>query len=783
MNILEAEDMVKGLPDQVLFQYAQNPPPQIPQFLAISEVQRRQDMRQRFQARQGGNEPTIKDQILQGGIASAGGPPPGGGEPPPMAPPDAAPPGAPMQQPMTGAPMPPMGMAEGGAVQGGTGVFYGGFTPSILNRPDQLQRRYGASENPGVTDFVQRDFLGNPIKFPFLKTLKAAITNPESLITPEAIVAASISGANPGLRAPPVSGGGGGGLPYGGPTSYGGSSGYGRNELMNMISQFGDRRRPTVTVEEIPAQGTVTVEEIPQGMSVGGIVPYNMNVGGLTPGGIVRMQQGRTVPRNEFEYLNNLRSQAIRAGDLAAVERIEKSIQAALDQNRSVARERMIGNLLPDFSGILPDQSLTERFKLDVPSRPSSSAAPQQPDVQRILAKPPYSRTAQENDLLRASGVQLERSVIPREGITVPYSDVIKRVIDPSGLTSFTGQILPESDRARIERRSAEQFATPTPPRPRLGTEATTSQVLFPNAAPAANLSNIPPGGVADAGAALAGQRTDGQRTAPPAAGSQSALSFQSLLNGLISNERPAEVQAAIDLQRQQMEQGLPPPVDISQFIQSAQQRQKEAKDEARRMAIAGTLMNLGAGVMGGDPAAGLRQATQTAMSTLAEGRREASAEGRMAEQLQLQAAQQQRQSILDTMKFKSDAVNNIANIVSGEQKATRSDKLQAAQLIATYQANREKIIADERVQLGRNANSAQAARSAALKIAGDYIAANPALTIKKDGQRFTPEEVSKLTRDFAMSLDPEAFGSASSSGGSSNQEVTFAEIRSRNQR
>jgi hypothetical protein len=134
-----------------------------------------------------------------------------------------------------------------------------------------------------------------------------------------------------------------------------------------------------------------------------------------------------------------------------------------------------------------------------------------------------------------------------------------------------------------------------------------------------------------------------------------------------------------------------------------------------------------------------------------------------MAEQLQLQAAQQQRQNILDTMKFKSDAVNNIANIVSGEQKATRSDKLQAAQIIATYQANREKIIADERVQLGRNANSAQAARSAALKIAGDYIAANTAALIK-DNKQLTPEEVSKLTREFAMSLDPEAFGGSSAS-------------------
>jgi len=121
MNILEAEDMVKGLPDQVLFQYAQNPPPQIPQYLAVSEVQRRQDMRQRFQAQQG-EQQTIKDQILQGGIAAAGGPPPGG-EQPPMAPQGAAPPGAPMEQPMTGAPM-------GGMFRGGmTRMATGGMTP------------------------------------------------------------------------------------------------------------------------------------------------------------------------------------------------------------------------------------------------------------------------------------------------------------------------------------------------------------------------------------------------------------------------------------------------------------------------------------------------------------------------------------------------------------------------------------------------------------------------------------------------------------------------------
>jgi hypothetical protein len=181
MNILEAEDMVKGLPDQVLFQYAQNPPPQIPQFLAISEVQRRQDMRQRFQASQGGNEPTVKDQILQGGIASAGGPPPGTQQPPPMAPMGAAPPGAPMQQPMTGAPMPPMGMAQGGQVpyrmQAGrtvpsqADVEMALRTPPYLRTPEQRELiRAARGENPVMSALDQ-------VSAPFNRVVESARGN------------------------------------------------------------------------------------------------------------------------------------------------------------------------------------------------------------------------------------------------------------------------------------------------------------------------------------------------------------------------------------------------------------------------------------------------------------------------------------------------------------------------------------------------------------------------------------------------------------------------------
>ena len=71
MNILEVEDMVKGLPDDRLQQEAEMPTGQVPQFLVVSEIQRRSDMRQRFAERQQQQpQGTVKDQVLQQGIAS-----------------------------------------------------------------------------------------------------------------------------------------------------------------------------------------------------------------------------------------------------------------------------------------------------------------------------------------------------------------------------------------------------------------------------------------------------------------------------------------------------------------------------------------------------------------------------------------------------------------------------------------------------------------------------------------------------------------------------------------
>jgi len=347
MNIIEAEDMVKGLPDQVLFQEAQFPSGRIPQYLAVSEVQRRQDMRQRFQAQQAGQEqPTVKDQILQGGIAAVGGPPPQM-QPPPMAPPMAPP----MQ------PQPPVMAAAGGmmpyTMQKGGGVPQGQQNPSVFR--EFMRRNFatpqGLAANIGL---VGGAMLGGPVGAGIGGNLGTYIG--QKIATPPPPM--PMLGLTGGLREPEggsIGGGSGGGLPYGGPTSYNDQS-----YLRDLINQFGGGgRRGVVTVEEIPSerQGSVTVEELPQGMAVGGMVPsrisdaigsaltpapsesqsslpstgpsrdtvlrkikalmaqgremdalvllrqygispseVSMATGGMTPGGIVYMSQGQTVP-------------------------------------------------------------------------------------------------------------------------------------------------------------------------------------------------------------------------------------------------------------------------------------------------------------------------------------------------------------------------------------------------------------------------------------------------------------------------------------------------------
>jgi len=67
-NILEQEDVIKGLPDDYLYAEAEQPSGQLPPFLVVSEIQRRTDMRERYEATQDQPQSTITQQIVAEGL-------------------------------------------------------------------------------------------------------------------------------------------------------------------------------------------------------------------------------------------------------------------------------------------------------------------------------------------------------------------------------------------------------------------------------------------------------------------------------------------------------------------------------------------------------------------------------------------------------------------------------------------------------------------------------------------------------------------------------------------
>jgi hypothetical protein len=107
MNILEKEDLIKGLPDNVLQQQMQAPTGELPQYLLISEIQRRTDMRKSLQEQP--KQESVSEQIMMEGIMANR--PPMQPQMPPQMPP------MPPQMPQMPMEQPPMGMAQGGVVR------------------------------------------------------------------------------------------------------------------------------------------------------------------------------------------------------------------------------------------------------------------------------------------------------------------------------------------------------------------------------------------------------------------------------------------------------------------------------------------------------------------------------------------------------------------------------------------------------------------------------------------------------------------------------------------
>ena len=130
MNIFQQEDVIKGMPDQALMKEAKAPTGRIPQYLVVSEIQRRADMRKRFAGEQQSMpQSTVKDQIVSGGIVGVGQQrqAPQGGMMPQMPAAQPMPPQQPMPVPPQPMPqqMPRQAMSNGGVVR----MFDGRGTP------------------------------------------------------------------------------------------------------------------------------------------------------------------------------------------------------------------------------------------------------------------------------------------------------------------------------------------------------------------------------------------------------------------------------------------------------------------------------------------------------------------------------------------------------------------------------------------------------------------------------------------------------------------------------
>lgn len=64
MNIIKIQDQLKSVPDNTLVGYVENPTGQVPTYLALSELQRRKDMRSKYQANKP-EEKTVAEDLVQ----------------------------------------------------------------------------------------------------------------------------------------------------------------------------------------------------------------------------------------------------------------------------------------------------------------------------------------------------------------------------------------------------------------------------------------------------------------------------------------------------------------------------------------------------------------------------------------------------------------------------------------------------------------------------------------------------------------------------------------------
>lgn len=149
--------------------------------------------------------------------------------------------------------------------------------------------------------------------------------------------------------------------------------------------------------------------------------------------------------------------------------------------------------------------------------------------------------------------------------------------------------------------------------------------------------------------------------------------------------ERAPEVTEYLDLLRQQREAGLPPPVDVSEFVTRAEERGRTAREEARRQALGAALLQLGGGLAAGDLAAGIRGAGTQAAEIMGQGRKEAAQQTALAEQLRMRGAESQRQAQVEALGLQREATKAIADVATSERASKAEREQMATKLFSDF--------------------------------------------------------------------------------------------------
>ena len=180
MNILEQEDLIKGATDDILLQEAKSPTGRVPQFLVISEIQRRKSMRDRFSAQEQQPEQSVAEKIVAGAAPQGIGalqPPQMPPQMPPQAPVMAIPPPQ-MPPEMMAAQMPPMPpppqmMAAGGGRMPYRRMADGGMIP-----PNALVEDAAKFNPEGLNDIDPSEMeMASPTDMGIPKVIKEVVSS------------------------------------------------------------------------------------------------------------------------------------------------------------------------------------------------------------------------------------------------------------------------------------------------------------------------------------------------------------------------------------------------------------------------------------------------------------------------------------------------------------------------------------------------------------------------------------------------------------------------------